>query len=114
MRRLGPCERDRGLADGGRAKILRLARYTLLRFDRDRGAQRAGTYARKCLHSDSIDCVRFQLANGRQLVIIDHLRLPGGNWQIRLKSVIHFVALKQIYEICQIWVKMGDDGKRLQ
>lgn len=65
----------------------------MLRFDLDRVGHRTGTHRREGLHPDGVDGVRRQLRDGRQLAVVHHLRVPGRFRLVRVRRVVHFVAL---------------------
>lgn len=95
MNRFIPLEGYRGLPDIYRGQHLRLARYPLLRLNLDGCAQWAGAYARQRLHSNRVYRVGVQVRDGGQLIVVDHLILPGGHRLIRIRRVVYLVTLQR-------------------
>lgn len=72
---------------------------TLLRFHLHRTGHRTGAHRSECLHAHRVNGVWRQLGDGRQLAVVDHLRVPRRLRLIGSGREVHFVAL-QIYVAC--------------
>lgn len=58
------------------------------------GGQRTGADAGDGLHANGVNCERHQIADGRQEVVIHHLRVPRRYRLAAVGRVIHFVSLQ--------------------
>lgn len=96
--RFRPRECNRRLANGRGLQVPWLTGHALLRLHLERLAERTRTDTGESLNANGVDGVRLQVTDGRQLVVVHHLRLPGGQREVRLKRVVHFVALRTKYQ----------------
>lgn len=92
--RPGPFERDGRCRDVDGPQSGRLARNAVLRLDLDGRRQRSTSDARFGLDADRVDRVRSQIADGRQQIMVDHLRVPRRDRKSGIGRVKHFVSLQ--------------------
>lgn len=67
----------------------------MLCFDVDRCREWSRSYVCHSLHPDGVDGVRREVADGRQLVVVHHLRVPVGHHLARIGRVVDLVALQK-------------------
>lgn len=66
---------------------------SLLCFDVDRCRKRSRADIGDGLHPNSVNGVRYEFADGRQLVVVHHLRVPVGHHLARIGRVEDLVTL---------------------
>lgn len=93
-----PFERDRSGRDVDGPQSRRLAGHAVLGLDLDGRRQRSTADARLRLHADRVNRVRRQVADGRQRVVVHHLRVPRRDRHSRVHRVKHFVALRNSHK----------------
>ena len=94
-----PFERDRSGRNVNGPQSRRLTGHALLSLDLDGSRQGTAANARLGLDADRVNRVRRQVANGRQRVVVHHLRVPGRDRNSGVHRVKHFVALTMRYRM---------------